>query len=247
MKNKNKTWIYPIMIMGFVFILTYACKKDDTNNNTSNIADLVFNESLVYGTIKDYDNNVYKTIKIGTQTWMAENLRTTHYANGKAIPEVIINESWATIKTGAYSNYNNDINYFTKLGNLYNFYAVFDTSKLCPIGWHVPTDIEWSTLSSYLGGDSIAGGKLKEAGLTHWNSPNTNATNLSGFTAVPNSFRDFTGAFFSLHNNYGYWWSSSKSGSNAYYRSILYDESKMGKQSENLNVGFSVRCLRDSI
>jgi uncharacterized protein (TIGR02145 family) len=138
-------------------------------------------------TVKDFEGNVYKTITIGTQTWMADNLRTTKYRNGDAIPEVTDSSAWINLITGAYCNYNNTRNNDTivSYGRFYNLYAVTDNRNICPTGWHVSTDAEWTTLTDYLGGASVAGDKLKEKGTTHWESPNAGATNEIGFTALP--------------------------------------------------------------
>jgi len=120
-----------------------------------------------------------------------------------------------------------------------------NTGNLCPTGWHVPTDVEWTTLTTYLGGESVAGGKLKEAGLAHWNSPNTGATNETGFTALPGGYRYYGGTFYGI-GYYGYLWSATEvSTSYAWYRSMIYDLSYVSRNYYNKKDGFSVRCLRD--
>jgi uncharacterized protein (TIGR02145 family) len=148
-------------------------------------------------TVKDIDGNVYKTVTIGTQVWMGENLKTTKYRNGDlirtTIPATKGIESEPTAKyQWAYDG--NESNVAT-YGRLYTWYAVTDKRNVCPTGWHVPTDIEWTTLTTYLGGVRVAGGKLKETGTTHWQYPNTGATNETGFTALPSGYRDSDGTY----------------------------------------------------
>ena len=141
--------------------------------------------------IKDIDGNKYKTVTIGTQVWMAENLKTTKFNDGTPIPMVKENDAWANLTTPAFSWYNNDsIDNKRNYGALYNWYTV-STNKLCPVGWHVPTEAEWATITAYLGEVGLAGGKLKDAGTVHWRTPNTGATNESGFTALPGGYRSF--------------------------------------------------------
>ncbi|MCB9001260.1 MAG: fibrobacter succinogenes major paralogous domain-containing protein [Bacteroidales bacterium] len=160
------------------------------------------------GTVTDIDGNTYITVTIGNQVWMAENLKTTHYNDGTAIPNVTDGNEWAALTTGAYCWYSNATAYKDTYGALYNWYAV-NTGKLAPTGWHVATDAEWTTLTTYLGGESVAGGKLKETDTTHWASPNTGATNETGFTALPGGYRGRGGAFGGI-GGYGYWWSATE-------------------------------------
>lgn len=142
-----------------------------------------------YGTVSDIDGNVYNTIQIGSQTWTVENLKTTRYRNGVTIPNVTDNTAWAALSTGAYCNYNIDAANATTYGRLYNWFAATDANNIAPGGWHVPSYNEWQTLINNLGGENVAGGTAKEAGLAHWQSPNTGATNSSGFTALPGGAR----------------------------------------------------------
>jgi len=195
----------------------------------------------------DIDGNAYNSVTIGTQTWMKQNLNVTHYRNGDAIPNVIDNTAWSNITTGAYCNYENDANVAIYYGRLYNWYSVVDSRNLCPTGWHVPSDAEWTILTDYLGGANIAGSKLKETGTLHWNSPNTGATNQSGFTALPGGYRENEGTFYDV-KIVGSWWSSTESSvSNAWFRNMYsfdyfpdIDRHDYFKQR-----GFSVRCLKD--
>jgi uncharacterized protein (TIGR02145 family) len=138
----------------FLLLLISSCKK------TEEIANINFNPSITYGSITDQDGNVYKTVNIGNQTWIAENLKTTKYRNGELIPNVTDNTLWKNLVTGAYSNYDNDNKKENIYGRLYNWYAVNDTRNLAPLGWHVPSDTEWTTLYSFLGGEDVAGFKL---------------------------------------------------------------------------------------
>ena len=210
-------------------------------------------------TITDIDGNVYHTVNIGKQVWMKENLQVTHYRNGDSIPNVKYSQAWVDLfnsETGAYCTYYNS-EYNNKIyGVLYNCYIVKEFSHLCPSGWHIPTDEEWSTLANFLGGDSIAGGKLKEKSTTHWNSPNTGATNETGFTALPGGFRSL-GFFEDLGDN-GSWWSSTKDNSHSglwlqkpydryWYRYLKSDKKELGRSRTTLQDGFSVRCIKDSI
>jgi uncharacterized protein (TIGR02145 family) len=193
---------------------------------------------------KDQDGNTYNTIKIGNQTWMAENLKTTKYNDGTAIPLITDSIAWVALTTPAYCWYNNDSANKNTYGALYNGYTV-STGKLCPSGWHVSTDVEWSTLVDFLGGESVSGGKLKEFGATHWSSPNSGATNETGFTALPGGSRYINGLFFTI-KNLGYWWTSTESKTlNGWYRSMYYRNSAVSRSYNNSTNGFSVRCVRD--
>ncbi|MBK8503768.1 MAG: fibrobacter succinogenes major paralogous domain-containing protein [Saprospiraceae bacterium] len=137
------------------------------------------------GDVTDIDGNLYRTIKIGTQEWMAENLRTTRYTNGEMISKVNNSTTWPNANYGAWCWYDTSSTYELPYGKLYNWYAVNDGRGLCPTGWHEPTDAEWTTLTDFLGGLSLAGGPMKAAGTAHWKTPNTGATNASGFSGLP--------------------------------------------------------------
>jgi uncharacterized protein (TIGR02145 family) len=187
----------------------------------------------------------YEGVTIGTQIWMTKNLDVDHYRNGDSIPQVTDETEWEKLTTGAWCYYNNDANNGTTYGKLYNWYAVNDSRGLAPSGWHVPSDAEWTTLSTYLGGLDIAGGKLKEAGTTHWQSPNTAATNESGFSALPGGFRYSFGTFYSI-GDYGSWWSSTKYGtSSAWSRYLNCSSSDLVRYYFYKEDGFSIRCVKD--
>ena len=191
----------------------------------------------------DFDGNYYQTVVIGTQTWMAENLTVTHFRDGTNIPNVTDNTAWSNLTTNAYCWYNNDFaTYKNTYGALYNWYTV-NTVNLCPIGWKVPDDEEWTILTDYLGGTSVAGGKLKEAGTLNWNSPNTGATNESGFTGRPGGVFDNLGNFNGL-GSYGGWWTSGGYTTNAPMRFLNYDVTSVGVNNLDKKNGFSVRCIQ---
>jgi uncharacterized protein (TIGR02145 family) len=178
---------------------------------------------------------------------MAENLKVNKYNDGTAIPNITDNTQWQNNTTGAWSYYDNNPVNNTKYGKLYNWYAVSKTSNsnknVCPTGWHVPTDAEWTVLTVYLG--SVAGGKMKEAGTTSWNSPNTDATNTSLFTGLPGGIRIFYGDYYEV-GNIGYWWSSTGSSTdNAWGRSLGNSSGDASRYEDFKKDGLSVRCLRD--
>jgi uncharacterized protein (TIGR02145 family) len=196
-------------------------------------------------TVTDYDGNVYDTIIIGTQTWLKENLKTTHYNNGVQIPNVTDNTAWASLLTGARCYYNNDsVSNDSVYGPLYNWYAVNDANNLCPAGWHVPTNNEWIAAEAYLGGSGIAGGKMKEAGTSHWTSPNTGATNITDFTGLPGGMRDPANNFQLIGEN-GLWWTSTLNGSNAWSTYMWYLFAGIDHNPGTKKYGFSVRCIKD--
>jgi len=208
-------------------------------------------------TITDIDGNSYNTVSIGNQCWMGENLKTTHYSNGIAMVDGTnagdINQNYTT---KYYFDYDNTPSNTIIYGKLYTWAAAMNGAASsitipsgvqgpCPIGWHIPSDAEWTTLTNNLGGDSVAGGKLKEIGYTNWLSPNTGATNVTGFTALPGGYR-YTPGNFSLINTYGYWWSSSEfSAINAWFRFMSFSQSYVGRDYGNKTFGFSIRCLMD--
>ena len=199
---------------------------------------------IVSHPVYDIDGNGYDTVVIGTQTWMKQSLNTTHYRNGNAISNVTDSTAWSNLTTGAYSDYNNTPINSTTYGRLYNWYTVADSRSLCPTGWHVPSDAEWTTLTNYLGGESIAGGKLKEEGLSHWHSPNTAATNETGFTALP-GYRSSVGPY-EGEGSYGNLWSSNESSTTyAWYRSMGFNHSSVISYNSFKTHGFYVRCLKN--
>lgn len=222
---KNKLLNLPIFISVFL-IFSYSCNKDDLNSNT----------------VKDIDGNVYRTITIGTQVWMAENLKTTKYNDGTRIPEKPYYE-WTYLSLGAFCNYNNNDSLASIYGRLYNWYAV-NTGKLAPKGWHVPTEDDWNVLIDYLGGEAIAGGKLKQAGPANWVYPNLGATNETGFNALPGG--DILESSFIHLGEYAFWWTSTSlydGYASGHY--LVYDENYIGTNNVPHYLGFSVRCIKD--
>ena len=193
----------------------------------------------------DIEGNGYDTEHIGSQIWMKQNLKTTHYNNGDTIQHPTTNVDWANTSTGAYANYNNDTSTVSTYGRLYNYYTVADTRKMCPTNWHVPTDADWTALTTYLGGESNAGGKLKETGYTHWVNNNYGATNETGFTALASGYRYYSGPF-NMVGYYGYWWTSTDiSTTNAYQRTMYDSNASVYRTDVNKHYGYSIRCVKD--
>ena len=198
--------------------------------------------------VTDIDGNVYHTVTIGPQVWMVENLRTTKYRNGDPIPYISDNKNLENITTGAYSIYGNDISHKSVYGALYNWFAVADPREIAPAGWHIPSDDEWTILIENLGGVEIAGGKLKESGTIHWQAPNTNASNSSGFSGLPGgSFR--RNESFNEMGYAGIYWSSTEYENTGYPQAKTFDlnfsTETASQLSQNQNIGLSVRCVKD--
>lgn len=196
--------------------------------------------------LADIDGNAYDTVKIGSQFWMQQNLKTSHYRNGDPIPEITSLLLWSTLTSGAWCWYNNDsVKYASVYGKLYNWYAVNDQRGLAPEGWHVATDPEWSALVFSLGGDLIAGGEMKEKGTKHWFAPNVDATNNSGLTCLPGGYRGDSGYFVYIGDT-GAWWSSTGTdATDAFYRNMSYQNGRIYKGDGAITIGYAVRCVRD--
>jgi uncharacterized protein (TIGR02145 family) len=218
-----------------------------TNNTNLSAGDIAASKTLY--PLGDADGNVYTTVKIGTQIWAVENLRTTKYNDGTPIPYVTDNEVWGGLSTPGYCWYSNDIANKPTYGALYNWYVVdpANPQKIAPTGWHVATDADWNTLTSFLGGSTSSGGKMKEAGLAHWLSPNTGATNESGFTALPGGIRGTDrGVYFNLINKNGLYWSSTNAtSSTAYSYTLIFDRTNVVRSLKIMNSGLSVRLVKD--
>jgi uncharacterized protein (TIGR02145 family) len=260
MKTNNRIWFLPLV--GLVLFLTQSCKKDDDP--------IPFQD----GTVTDIEGNVYKTIQIEipsgnskgtnstqsiTQIWMAENLKTTKYNNGDLILTTtpatlnIYNESMPKYQWA----YEGNENYVDTYGRLYTWWAVTDNRKVCPIGWHVPTDDEWTKLVVFLGGKddgyglwNVAGGKLKETGTKHWSGPNTGAVNSLGFTALPGGYRYGEQSDFQYIKTVGYWWTSTEDpdryGTFAWRWGAYYTSASLQRGDCQASDGYSVRCLKDN-
>ena len=197
------------------------------------------------GLVLDMEGNEYRTRRIGNQVWMTENLKATKYNNGNIIPYVPDVTQWTNLVADGLCWYENNASYKETYGALYNWYTV-SKGNLCPEGWHVPTDAEWASLETFLGGISIAGGKMKEEGTLHWQSPNTGATNESGFTGLPGGYRDLDGVYHAI-GRYGEWWTSTGSTDAAWDRHLVNDITSIVRSSNDKNDGFSVRCIQDNL
>lgn len=221
-------------------------------------ADSIHNPNLAYGNMTDQDGNVYKTRIIGTQQWMAENLKTSHYRNGDPIPLELNNSQWLALTTGATAWYQNDsATYECPYGQLYNFYAVADPRNVCPVGWHVPSIAEFDLLLINL--DSLAdtslcyfcdisataGEQLKSPGLTYWNTPNAPTSNNSGFSALPTGSRNFNGTYHSIHAFNHIWTSTSTAINAGAFYSFQYNNTIVTRDSNYKQFGLTVRCVRD--
>ena len=222
-----------LLFLSFLFIYGCSSSSDSDNNTTS---------------VTDADGNVYQTVTICDQTWTQSNLNVSKYRNGDVIPQIQDATMWAGTTTGAWCYYNNDSANGTIYGKLYNWYAVNDPRGLAPTGYHIPSDTEWTTLITCLGGTDVAGGKMKEAGDSHWLN-NTDATNSSGFTALPGGNRAYWGVFGSVDGIPGvdgYWWSSSEfDTTDARNLVMAYGSVGAGFYNTDKNRGCSVRCVKD--
>jgi uncharacterized protein (TIGR02145 family) len=226
----NKRILKSALCIALLLPLVNSCSKDKSDTEL----------------ITDVDGNKYHTVTIGTQVWMVENLKTTRYNDSTEIQLVTDNTQWQNLTTGVYCWYNNNETYKSTYGTLYNWYAA-STDKLCPAGWHVPTDDEWTELTAYLLGEDVAGGKMKETGTINWSSPNIDATDESGFKALPGGCRNWDGTF-DLVKEYGFWWSStSADADDSWSRYLKHDNSTTVKYGANNKDGLSVRCIQDPI
>lgn len=235
--------IYSLLLIGFFLVFPSSCKKNEDEGP--------------YNTFIDTrDGNVYQIVTIGNQVWIAENLKYLPSVAGpntgsQTTPYYYVSDYGGTVVADAKSKTN-----YATYGVLYNWSAAMNGSTsstvnpsgvqgVCPTGWHLPSDVEWTELTDYLGGTSVAGGKLKETGTTHWVSPNTGATNESGFTALPGGDRIYNGTF-NYIGYFGFWWSATEENTNtARIRNLDFDYSKVNSYITDKELGFSVRCLRD--
>ncbi|MDP4261870.1 MAG: fibrobacter succinogenes major paralogous domain-containing protein [Bacteroidota bacterium] len=224
-----KFLVHSLIILVPVLILGAGCKKGKTD-----------------AAPKDIDGNIYHTVTIGSQVWMVENLKVTHYRNGDPLSNVLNDTAWVNLITGAYCDYNNNSNYTTTYGELYNWYAIHDPRNIAPAGWHIPSDAEWTTLLNSWGGASAAGGKLKEAGTTHWYSPNGGATNESGFTGLPAGDRHSLNGGFENVTKSALWWSATEyDNGQAWYYALNNMNGAAYRSQFSKKIGFSVRCVKD--
>ena len=185
----------------------------------------------------------YEPVQIGNQIWMKRNLHESRYRNGDPIPEVRDSAQWANLTTGAWCYYKNNQN--SIFGKLYNWYAVNDPRGLAPQGWHIPSDSEWKVLTNFLGGEEIAGGKLKDSTTNYWLKLSSGATNESGFYALPGGYRQFDSKFGDA-GNYANWWSSAESSiTSAWFFNIVSEYNYLYRIDDDKKYGFSVRCVKD--
>jgi uncharacterized protein (TIGR02145 family) len=246
LRSKNLNFLLVGFAISLIFIS--GCKKDNSqpDNPYNGRTSAMFNPDLTYGTMTDQEGNIYKTITIGDQTWMAENLRTTIYNDGTEIPDVANDSEWVHLTSGAYCNYNNNSNADTiaTYGRLYNWFAV-GTGKLAPKGWHVSSDEEWWLLADYLGGKANAGGYLKESGTYSWIDPNIGASNSSGFTALAAGSRFGDGTFVSRNYSAHFWRSEKYLDIYGISWYLSYSYPMLGWAFYLKQFGFSVRCVKD--
>jgi len=216
----------------------------------SNIAGVGYgNEYLITmpeASVYDLDGNPYTSVNVGSQTWLTENLKTTKYANGDDIPNLTEFDAWSNAASGAWSYFENEPLYNIPYGKLYNWFAVMDPRNICPSGWHVPEESEWSTLISFLGGNEVAGNVLKETGIAHWKPNNDFATNSSGFTALPGGARSpFIGISYPALS-LGLFWSATPFDDEKAIGYYLFDAyQSIHTQEYQKQTGFSVRCVKD--
>lgn len=228
-----KTKYFKFLFFLFCLRFALACSSDNTKINSTTDEALRPTVPITNG-----------EVQIGTQIWMTRNLNVSRYRNGDPIPQVTDPTQWSNLTTGAWCYYNNNITNGYNYGKLYNWYAVNDQRGLAPTGYHVPSDAEWTVLTTFLGGATIAGGKMKAS--TSWFSPNTGATNSSGFTAIPGGKRGSFGPF-SYIGYYGHWWTSSRDGNtpNIIIRLLNYYDTNVYVLASNSENGYSVRCIKD--
>jgi uncharacterized protein (TIGR02145 family) len=230
MKKRPSIEIRLLVISVLFFVLATGCKKKD--------------DSV---TVTDIDGNTYRTVTIGTQVWLKENLKTTRFNDGTDIPVVTDRTSWTNQKTPGLCYYDNDdATYKNTYGALYNWYAV-EKGNLCPAGWHVPSKNEWAALVSSLGGEDIAGLELKEKGTQHWQSPNEGATNSTGFSGLPGGWRYGQGGGFGGVGTHGPFWSTTPDvpGESAWFFELYYGNGTALVDDQFMSNGFSVRCIKN--
>jgi uncharacterized protein (TIGR02145 family) len=240
MLKKSGYLALSILLGTFVFS---SCKKDN---------------SVPVVTVTDIDGNIYTTVKIGSQLWMAENLRVNHYRNGDEIPEVKKYSEWEILTSDACCVYNNDSTKLSVYGRMYNGYAALDQRNICPSGWHIPDKEEWQELINYLGGRGVAGGKLKEKGTQHWVSPNTTSDTLTGFNALPGGIRAYHGTFNQIGGTCGFWSAtelyptdddgvadSTSVSTGAWSENLMFIAGAIQGWPESKVTGLSIRCIKD--
>ena len=230
------------------YIRAYATNHGGTSYGNEIYFDFCMN--VPGPSVTDVDGNVYKTVKIGTQFWMAENLKTTKYKNNDSIQYVTDGSVWMALSIGAFCYYLNKASNGENYGYLYNFFAAIDGRGICPNGWHLPSDSEWNELRNFLGGEDSAGGALKEIGTEYWDDPNIGATNISGFSAVGGSWRGTeSGGFYYWLGYSSFFWSSTSYENDDVGKWLLYASNSNFIYNRGIyqhkNSGFSIRCIKD--
>lgn len=207
------------------------------------------------GKLIDKEGNIYKTVVIGSQEWMAENLHASVYRNGNAIQNISDIHQWSNLTAGAWCNYLNGDGFGDIYGKLYNWYAANNKHGLAPEGWHIPSNEEWDILINYLGGGSLVGPKMKHTGEEHWRDrdegiTNSHATNESGFSAIPGGYpgRQINGYFSNGYHLYGGWWSRTKTeagSSAAWGYGLCYSPQEIQRSAFDKKCGLYIRCIKD--
>jgi uncharacterized protein (TIGR02145 family) len=248
--NGSDTGSFISIISGLKANTLYYVRAYATNSKGTAYGNtFIFNTTVYFlpgNGVTDIDGNYYTSVILSSQEWMGENLKVSRYQNGDSITKITDNNVWTSLTEGAYCDYGNDPANSITYGKLYNFYAVDDIRYLCPAGWHVPTHDEWTTLINYLGGETNAGGRMKEAGTIHWMSPNTAATNESGFNALPAGLRgSFVGTYNYLNEETDWWSSTEDDETNAWETYLIFNNSSATTHYYDKNLGLSVRCIKN--
>lgn len=227
-------------------LLLYKANSGEYSTIMTDIPNASKTVNFNFVACKDASGNNYPVVKIGSQLWMAENLKTVKFRNGDDIVNLTNNSDWSMFPIAAWSNYDNNVSLGNTYGKLYNWYAVSDSRNIAPLGWHVASDEEWTLLTNELGGSNLAGNKLKESGVLRWNTPNTGANNESGFTAVAGGNRGSDNGTFAEMGTGAFWWTATpQSNSYVYFRSVGYNSAGIGRSGSAKVNGLSVRCVKD--
>jgi uncharacterized protein (TIGR02145 family) len=240
---------FTITIIGLVPGTTYSVRAFATNSTGTGYGNVATFTTQIYGTVTDVEGNSYKTVNIGTQVWMAENLKTTEYRNGDLIETttpITLDISDQNEPKYQWDNYNGSETNVLTYGRLYTWYTVSDYRGICPAGWHVPTEKDLESLVTFLGGNMVAGGKLKENGTAHWYSPNTGATNETGFSALPGTDRTFFGGFSLNGFECTYWTVTDLNIVQALYWYLSCNDNHVSSGYDGKKNGFSIRCVKDN-